>query len=213
MVTPAINLRGTSISLEQARQQRVHIPEVYREDLVELLATKKQIDDRILQMGQDIASQSRDEIYAVCMLDGAIPFYYKILFSEPMNEVPVIFKTTKVDSGYVGTEQVNPPVISNPDFSEARGKRVIIFDDIGDTRRSMNLLYTLIKGYNPQSIETAVLFNKPSRMVENLRLDHVGFTIDDKFVVGFGLDYDQKYRGLKHVGVLKPEIYQLRNKS
>jgi hypoxanthine phosphoribosyltransferase len=208
MVTPAKDLRGTSISLEQARQQRVHIPEAYEGDLLELLATKKQIDDRILQMGRDIASQGHDEIYAVCVLDGAMPFYVQLLFSEPMTEVPVIFKTTKVDSGYDGgTKAIRQPRILNPDFSEAHGKRVYVIDDIGDTRRSLDILINAIGVYSPKSIEVAVLLDKPSRQIADVHLDHVGFTIDDKFVVGRGLDFDQKYRGFKHIGVLKPEIY------
>ncbi len=220
MVSPPIDLRGEGhqVILGLPKEDPRHVPRVYGVDLSEILWHKEDIEaedvsriegigSRIQKMGADILNAGDDEVYAVCVLNGAMPFYVWLLYSSPMASVPVTFKTTKVDSGYDGTEAVRPPKISNPDFSDAQGKRVIIFDDIADTGRAARLLFDKIAKYGPRSIETAFMVNKPSRRMVEIPTSYVGATIDDKFVVGQGLDYEQNYRGLQHIGVLKPEVY------
>ena len=87
------------------------------------------------------------------------------------------------------------------------GRDVIIVEDILDSGVTLSYLTKLLWGRNPASIRIATLLDKPSRRQADIRADYVGFTVPDAFVVGYGLDYDQKYRNLPYIGVLKPDIY------
>ena len=91
---------------------------------------------------------------------------------------------------------------------DVTGRDVIVVEDILDTGRTLSYLIKLLNAKNPASLKLVVLLDKPSRREAPVEADLVGFTIPDAFVVGYGLDYDQKYRNLPCSGVLKPEIYR-----
>jgi len=88
-----------------------------------------------------------------------------------------------------------------------QGRHVLIVEDIVDTGRTLNYIIDNLRTRGPASIKVCTLLNKPSRRVLDIPLDYLGFTIPDRFVVGYGLDYGQIYRNLPFVGVLKPELY------
>jgi hypoxanthine phosphoribosyltransferase len=91
---------------------------------------------------------------------------------------------------------------------DVRGRDVLLVDDILDTGRTLHRVLKKIRALKPRRIKTCVLLDKPARRVEKVRADYVGFTIPDQFVVGYGLDFAEKYRNLPFVGVLRPEMYQ-----
>ena len=91
---------------------------------------------------------------------------------------------------------------------DVTGRDIIVIEDILDTGRTLSFVMQLLGKQNPASLKLVVLLDKPSRREAPVEADIVGFTIPDAFVVGYGLDYDQKYRNLPCVGVLKPSVYQ-----
>ena len=86
---------------------------------------------------------------------------------------------------------------------DIKGKDIIIVEDIIDTGRTLEYLMRYLTFHNPKSIKLCTLLSKPSRRLIDLKVDYVGFSIPDEFVIGFGLDYNQKYRNLPYIGVLK----------
>jgi hypoxanthine phosphoribosyltransferase len=90
---------------------------------------------------------------------------------------------------------------------DIRGSRVLLVDDILDTGRTLSHVVARLRELGPTDIRTCVLLDKPERRVEPIRADYVGFTIPNHFVVGYGLDYAEKFRNLPFVGVLKPQVY------
>ena len=94
------------------------------------------------------------------------------------------------------------------DVSESiAGKEVLIVEDIIDSGRTLSYLLEILKGRNPQSIRLCTLLDKPERRVKQVKVDYCCFNIPDEFVVGYGLDYAEKYRNLPFIGILKEEIY------
>ncbi|MEP6663499.1 MAG: phosphoribosyltransferase family protein, partial [Verrucomicrobiota bacterium] len=91
---------------------------------------------------------------------------------------------------------------------DVHGRDVLLVDDILDTGRTLHRVLAKLHKLKPREIKTCVLLDKPERRVEKIEADYVGFTIPNKFVVGYGLDYAERYRNLPFVGVLKPEMYQ-----
>ena len=87
------------------------------------------------------------------------------------------------------------------------GKDILIIEDILDSGLTLNYIKELLQSRNPASIKIAALLDKPSRRKVDLQADYVGFVVPDEFVIGYGLDFDEKYRNLPYIGVLKPEVY------
>ena len=95
---------------------------------------------------------------------------------------------------------------------DVRGREVLLVDDILDTGRTMRRVLEILRGLKPRRVRTCVLLNKAARRVEAVTADYVGFEIPDLFVVGYGLDYAERYRNLPFVGVLRPEMYTEENR-
>ncbi len=91
---------------------------------------------------------------------------------------------------------------------DVRGRDVLLVDDILDTGRTMKRVLAKLRPLKPRRIKTCVLLDKPARRTEKIRADYIGFSIPDLFVIGYGLDYAERYRNLPFVGVLKPEMYR-----
>ena len=91
---------------------------------------------------------------------------------------------------------------------DVRGRHVLLVDDILDTGRTLSRVSAKLRALKPRSMKICVLLDKPSRRIEKVKADYTGFTIPDKFVIGYGLDFAEKYRNLPFVGVLKPEMYR-----
>ena len=108
-------------------------------------------------------------------------------------------------AGTVSSGQVN---IVKDLTDSIEGKDIIVIEDILDSGNTLSYLFQLLKARNPASLRLCTLLDKPSRRTKPIQADYVGFTVPDEFVVGYGLDYDELYRNLPYIGVLKPQVYQ-----
>lgn len=186
------------------------VSQVYKEDLLGILISKGQIKSRVDKIAEDISKDydKVDNLFALCVLDGAMRFYNDLFFNERMN-LPFQIGTCRTSS-YSGTESTGDVKIASFNFNRLAGKKVIVVEDIFDTGRTLTALTKQIEEYKPQSIEIACLLDKPERRLSgvDIKPKYVGFIIPDNFVVGYGLDFNDQYRGLQHLGVLKEEVYK-----
>jgi hypoxanthine phosphoribosyltransferase len=179
---------------------------VYNKDIGEVILTEKQIQDRIKEMGEEItqAYSEDDDIIMLCVLRGAVLFMSDL--SREIN-LPVVFDFMDVSS-YEGTSSSGMIRIIKDLEENIEGRNVLIIEDIMDTGLTLKHVIDLLKTRDPASLKVATLLDKPDRRVEKeVSADFNGFEVPDKFVVGYGLDYKEKYRNLPYIGVLKKELY------
>ncbi len=173
----------------------------------EVLITEEQIRDRVAELGLEL---SRD--YAgknpviVGVLKGVVVFYADMIRKIT---VPCELDFMSISS-YSGTETTGKAVIKKDVSADIEGRHVLILEDIYDTGTSLDRTYKHLMEKNPASIKVCTLLDKPARRKPEftLKADYVGFTIPDEFVVGYGLDFNEYYRNLPYVGILKPEAYE-----
>lgn len=175
-------------------------------DLKEVILTQDEIHEKV----KGIASQLNDfykgeEVVFVCVLKGSLPF-----FADLVREVnfPVTFDMVCVSSYGASTNSSGTLKIKLDSGVSFENKHVLIIEDILDTG---NTLYNLLEHFSnkkPKSMKLCCLLDKPSRRMRDIEADFCGFKIPDEFVVGYGLDYAEKYRELPYIGILKPEIYE-----
>ena len=122
-------------------------------------------------------------------------------------DIPCAIDFMGVSSYAGGTSSSGVVKITKDLDTPVEGKDVLIIEDILDSGRTLHYLYDLLNRRGPSSVKILTLLNKPERRVVDIEADYTGFVIPDEFVVGFGLDYNEKYRNLPFIGVLKPEIY------
>ena len=172
-------------------------------DRIDVLIDEATLDKRIRELGEEI---SRDyegkEITLICVLKGASFFACEL---AKRISVPVYFDFMKVSSYGNETESSGVVKIVQDLDDPIRGKEVIVVEDIIDSGRSMHYLFEILRSRGPESLKLCSLLNKPDRRVTEVHIDYNGFDIPDKFVVGYGLDYAQKYRNLPFIGVVTPE--------
>ena len=144
------------------------------------------------------------EIYAIGILKGAIIFYADLV--REIN-VPVSFDFMAASSyGKGSTSSGAVKILKDLDFS-IEGKHVIIIEDIVDSGLTLSYLLKNMESRHPASVKLCALLNKPERREVDVKVDYVGFEVPNEFLVGYGLDYDSKYRNLPYIGILKPEVY------
>ncbi len=201
----AIDTRGRKL----LTTEQYDVPECFLHDLEGILISGGEVKDRVIKQAKEITEHFKGKNpYALIVLKGA-SIYGMDLIKRIRLQVPYDF--VKVDAGYDGTTPVREPSITGLNYKILEGKDVLIIEDIADTKRTVNLLKTSIQSYSKAvSISIAALLLKPVRNLpefKSLYIDFGGFTIDDHFVVGGGLDWRDLYRGLAHISVLKKEIY------
>ncbi len=191
---------------------RLVIPGLYVKDLKGVLVPEGLIKDRVSKLAEEISSKHYpNDLLAVCVLDGAMRFFVDLLYNEHMLAPVTEVETLKAKS-YEGKESTGKISISGFDFSKVKDKRVILVEDILDTGTTLDKVTKEILVHNPKCLEVACLLDKPSRRVTPVNVDYCGFVIPNEFVVGFGLDFNGNYRGLKHICVLKEEVYRTEKK-
>lgn len=170
---------------------------------IEILISENEIQERLAQLGKQISSDYKGEqVTLVCILKGSI--YITCELSKYIT-IPVTLDFMSVSSygdGTVSTGRVR--IIKDLD-EEICDKNIIVVEDIIDTGRTLAYLTDLLKARKPKSIKICTLLDKPERRVKgcDVKVDYLGFTIPDEFVVGYGLDYAQQYRNLPYIGVVK----------
>lgn len=167
---------------------------------IDVLINKIRIEKRIEEIAKEIEKDYQGkEIIFLGILKGSVPFMWELAKRIKNN---VTFEYIEVSS-YKGKESTGTVTLHKDIEHSIEGKDIIIIEDIVDTGRTIDFLLEHLKEKNPNSIKIATLLSKPSRRVIELNIDYIGFKIDDKFVVGFGLDYDQKLRNLPYIGYIE----------
>jgi hypoxanthine phosphoribosyltransferase len=172
-------------------------------DLAEILLTEHQIRDRIKSLATEIKAVYGDgEFTIISLINGAVMFT-----ADLMREIdnPVRLDCIRVSSYGMKTKSIGSPQVIYSLTLDIAGRDVLIIDDILDTGKTLRLVRDLVNELKPSSVRTCVLLDKKARREVNMEADFVGFEIPDKFVVGYGLDFAERYRNLPGIGVLKPE--------
>lgn len=183
---------------------RTPVPLRWRKEVASILITDKMLARRIAELGREIERdfEGRDMV-VVSLLNGTVMFIGDLIrhLSHPLR-----LDFMGVSSYGKGTES-GDLVFTKELRLDVKGRDVLLVDDILDTGRTLRRVLEKLCLLGPKRIRTCVLLDKPERRVEKVTADYIGFTIPDQFVVGYGLDFAEKYRNLPFVGVLKPEMY------
>lgn len=179
------------------------------QDLAEILLPAPAIAQRVEQMAEQIinryADESVREIVLVSIMSGALLFT-----ADLIRHLPIPLKLQLITaSSYTGptTSATQPVQITCNSPLPVQNAHVLLVDDIWDTGRTLHAVQHAIHSAGAASLRTAVLLHKPDRAIVRVPVDFVGFVIPDRFVVGYGLDYNGYYRNLPHIGVLRQELY------
>ena len=173
----------------------------------EVLLSEEQIQNRIRELGEILSKEYADKNpIVVGVLKGVVVFYADMIRHL---KVPCQMDFMWISS-YAGTESTGKMVVKQDLSSDIRGRHVLILEDIFDTGNSLDYTYHYLMSREPASIKICTLLDKPERRNPNVTLqaDYTGFTIPNAFVVGYGLDFNEEYRNLPYIGILKPEAYQ-----
>ena len=176
------------------------------DDIKTVLVSEEQLKAKVAELGAQI---SRDyagkNLVLVSILKGSVVFMADLMraVSIPCN---IDFMVVSSYGGSNTTTSGLVKIIKDLD-GDLSGKDVLIVEDILDTGVTLSNLVPMLKMRNPNSVKICTILDKPSRRKAKIQPDYEGFQVPDEFVVGYGLDYDEKYRNLPYVGVLKPEIY------
>ncbi|MEW6660982.1 MAG: hypoxanthine phosphoribosyltransferase [Bacillota bacterium] len=176
-----------------------------RQDIQEVLINQQQIIEKVKELGLQISKDYQGkELIVVGILKGAIIFFSDLIRSI---EVPLTLDFMAVSSYGAGTNSSGAVRILKDLERSVEGKHLLVVEDIVDTGLTLKYLLDNLKARGPASIKTCTFLDKPARRLIPVQPDYNGFTIPDRFVVGYGLDFNEQYRHLPYVAVLKPEAY------
>lgn len=171
------------------------------EGKIEILIPEDDVKARIKEMAAVLSEKYKNgDVVLVGILSGSVFFLTEL--AKDMT-IPVEIDFMAVSSYGSGTESSGRVLIKKDIERSITGKNVIVIEDIVDTGQTLHLIKKLLKEKRPRSLEVAVLLDKPERRKVCMDADYIGFSIPDEFVVGWGLDYDQKFRDLPFIGVIK----------
>lgn len=172
-------------------------------DKISVLIDEKRVDQRIEEIGKEISRAYEGKcVHMVCVLKGSVFFACEL---AKRITVPVSLDFMSVSSYGNDTKSSGVVKIVKDLDEPLEGKDVLIVEDIIDSGRTLSYLIEILKQRNPASLQLCTLLDKPDRRVREVKVDYTCFEIPDEFVVGYGLDYAQKYRNLPYIGVVEPE--------
>ncbi len=181
------------------------VPQRWRREVRQILITQDELARRIRAMSREIQRDfAGREVVVVALLTGTVMFLADLIRNL---SIPLRLDFMGVSSYGAGTES-GELVFTKELRLSVRGRDVLLVDDILDTGKTVSRVLAKLRALGPRRIKTCVLLNKSARRVEPVEADYVGFDIPDFFVVGYGLDFAERYRNLPFVGVLHPDIYQ-----
>lgn len=170
-------------------------------DVIDVLIKKEDVDARIAELGKIISEEYEGkELHLICVLKGGVFFMCEL---AKYITVPVTMDFMSVSSYGDGTSSSGVVKIVKDLDEPLEGRDVLVVEDIIDSGRTLSYLLEILAKRHPASMKLCTFLDKPDRRVRDVKVDHVGFTIPDEFVVGYGLDYAQKYRNLPYVGVVR----------
>lgn len=168
---------------------------------VRILLTEKEVDDRIQAIGEQINKDyAGKQVHLVCVLKGGSFFMCEL---AKRITVPVSLDFMSVSSYGNATKSSGVVKIVKDLDEPIKDKDVLVVEDIVDSGRTLSYLLEMLKDRGPKSLHLCTLLDKPDRRVVDVKVDYTGFQIPDEFVVGYGLDYEQRYRNLPYIGVVE----------
>jgi hypoxanthine phosphoribosyltransferase len=186
-------------------KSKTSAPPRWRKEVESVLITDKEIATRIRSLAREIERDFKGrEMVIVSLLNGTVMFLGDLIRHLSL---PLRLDFIGVSSYGAGTES-GELVFTKELRLDVRGRDVLLVDDILDTGKTLSRVIPKLRALKPRRIKVCVLLDKPSRRVEKVKADYVGFEIPDVFVVGYGLDFAERYRNLPFVGVLHPHIYK-----
>jgi hypoxanthine phosphoribosyltransferase len=175
------------------------------DDVEKVLFSEEQLKQRISEMGAEITEDyAGKEILMIGVLRGAVLFMGDLARAV---KVPVALDFMAVSS-YVGTNSSGVVRILKDLDEDIKDKHVLVVEDIIDSGLTLKYLLENLKSRNPASIKLCTLLNKPERRKVDVHIDYNGYDVPDYFVIGYGLDYNERYRNLPFIGILKPDVYK-----
>jgi hypoxanthine phosphoribosyltransferase len=188
-----------------AKVRSIQVPPRWRKEVERVLITEAQLARRVRALAQEIESDFHGrETVVVSLLNGTVMFLADLL--RHLN-LPLRLDFLGVSSYGEGVKS-GELVFTKELRLDVRGRDVLLVDDILDTGQTLNRVLPKLRVLKPRRVKICVLLDKPERRVEKIGADYVGFTVPDDFVVGYGLDFAERYRNLPFVGVLHPHIYK-----
>lgn len=176
------------------------------DDILRVLYSEEELEAKCAELGAQISKDYEGKnLLLVSVLKGAVVFMTDLMRHITVSCSIDFMVVSSYGSGVKTSGVVK--IVKDLD-ADLAGKDLLIVEDILDTGMTLHYLKQLLQDRNPNSIRIATLLDKPERRRAAVRADYVGYQVPDEFVVGYGLDYDEKYRNLPYVGILKPEVYK-----
>lgn len=176
------------------------------EDIEEVLLTSEIIQAKVAELGQRIAADYRGRnLLLLGTLKGAVPFIGDLARAI---DLPLEIDYMAISSYGNATESSGVVRILKDLEGPVQHKNVLIVEDIVDSGQTLHYLMDVLRQRKPLSLRVCALLDKGRERVKSVKLDYTGFAIPDRFVVGYGLDYAQRYRNLPYIGILKPSVYE-----
>lgn len=183
----------------------------YEEDIESILVCEGEIENRIERLAEEISrdyrNRSGEGVLLICVLKGALRFF-GVLSPHLRFEVPVresIVRASRYDGGEPGAEQADVRLLDNGTIEDMD---VLVVEDLIDAGYTLETILTRLEERDPNSVDVAVLFDKVASRETDIDAAYTGFVIPDEFVVGFGIDYDERYRNVRHLGVLTEAVME-----
>lgn len=178
-----------------------------KEDVLRVLLSEDEIREKVRELGGKItADYKNSNLMLVTVLKGAVVFLADLMRQIDVPAEIDFMVVSSYGSGVKSSGVVK--IVKDLDVPLA-GKDILIVEDILDSGLTLSYIKELLESRGPRSIRIATLLDKPSRRKVDLQADYIGFSVADEFVIGYGLDYDEKYRNLPYIGILKPEVYSV----
>ena len=170
-------------------------------ETIKVMISEEDVDAKIRELGERISQDYQGkQVHLICILKGSVFFVCEL---AKRITVPVSMDFMSVSSYGDGTKSSGVVRIAKDLDETLEGKDVIVVEDIIDSGRTLSYLLEVLEKRNPASMSLCTLLDKPERRTHEVKVDYIGFQIEDKFVVGYGLDYAQKYRNLPYIGVVE----------
>ncbi|WP_421382573.1 hypoxanthine phosphoribosyltransferase [Bacillus salacetis] len=174
-------------------------------DIEKVLITEEELQEKIKKLGAELTEEYKDRFpLAIGVLKGAMPF-----MGDLLKRMDTYLEMDFMDVSSYGNSTVSSgevKIVKDLD-TKVEGRDILIIEDIIDSGLTLSYLVELFRYRKAKSIKIVTLLDKPSGRKADIKADYVGFLVPDEFVVGYGLDYAEKYRNLPYIGVLKPEVY------
>lgn len=175
-------------------------------DFERVLITEEQIKEKVAEIGKKINKDYGDNpILLICVLKGSAPFATDLMRQLEMDVALDFMIASSYGSGATSSGHLT---ITKDVTLDLTGRDIIVVEDIVDTGFTLSKIKTMLLGRGAKSVKIAAMLSKPSRRTVDIDVDYIGFEIPDEFVIGYGLDYDERYRNLPFIGILSRSVYE-----